>query len=50
MIFSDKNVEEIEKMTVGWNVDGIITISMPYRHLQKIRRVVRNTYRFHRHG
>ena len=36
MIFSDKNVEEIEKMTVGWNVDGIITISMPYRHLQKI--------------
>ena len=23
-------------MTVGWNVDGIITISMPYRHLQKI--------------
>ena len=39
MIFSDKNVEEIEKMTVGWNVDGIITISMPYRHLKK-----RNTY------
>ncbi len=36
MIFSDKNVEEIEKMTVGWNVDGIITISMPYRYLQKI--------------
>lgn len=36
MIFSDKNVEEIEKMTVGWNVDGIITISMPYRHLKKI--------------
>ena len=36
MIFSDKNVEEIEKMTIGWNVDGIITISMPYRHLKKI--------------
>lgn len=36
MIFSDKNVEEIEKMTVGWNVDGIITISMPYWHLKKI--------------
>ena len=36
MIFSDKNVEEIEKMTVGWNVDGIITISMPYRQMKKI--------------
>lgn len=36
MIFSDKNVEEIEKMTIGWNVDGIITISMLYRHLKKI--------------
>lgn len=36
MIFSDKKVEEIEKMTMGWNVDGIITISMPHKHYRKI--------------
>ena len=36
MIFSDKNVEEIEKMTLGWNVDGIITISMPFAYSKKI--------------
>ena len=36
MIFSDKNVEEIEKMTLGWNVDGIISISMPFVYCKKI--------------
>lgn len=36
MIFSDKNVEEIEKMTLGWNVDGIISISMPFTYCKKI--------------
>ena len=36
MIFSDKNVEEIEKMTLGWNVDGIIPISMPFAYCKKI--------------
>ncbi len=36
MIFSDKNVEEIEKMTLGWNVDGIISISMPLVYCKKI--------------
>lgn len=36
MIFSDKNVEEIEKMTLGWNVDGIISISMPMICCKKI--------------
>lgn len=36
MIFSDKNVEEIEKMTLGWNVDGIISISMPLAYCKKI--------------
>ncbi len=36
MIFSDKNVEEIEKMTLGWNVDGIIAISMPFTYCKKI--------------
>ncbi len=36
MIFSDKNVEEIEKMTLGWNVDGIIAISMPFVYCKKI--------------
>ena len=36
MIFSDKNVEEIEKMTLGWNVDGIISISMPFAYCKKI--------------
>lgn len=36
MIFSDKNVEEIEKMTMGWNVDGIIAISMPLQYCRKI--------------
>ena len=36
MIFSDKNVEEIEKMTLGWNVDGTISISMPFAYCKKI--------------
>lgn len=42
MIFSSKDVEEIEKMVMGWNVEGIIAVSMPEmivdsieRHLQK---------------
>ena len=39
MIFSDKDLEEIEKMTLGWNVDGIIAISMPYRYFKKITRL-----------
>lgn len=39
MIFSDKSMEEIEKMIVGWNADGIITISMPYTYCKKILQV-----------
>lgn len=39
MIFSDKDLEEIEKMTLGWNVDGIIAISMLYKNFRKISKL-----------
>jgi len=36
MLFSSKNIPEIMKMTMGWNVDGIISISMPAKYYKQI--------------
>lgn len=38
MLFSSKNIPEIMKMTMGWNVDGIISISMPAKYYKQIGR------------
>jgi len=39
MVFSSKNIDEIMRMTLGWNVDGVISISMPKKYCQKIGEV-----------
>jgi LacI family transcriptional regulator len=36
MLFSSKSIPEIMKMTMGWNVDGIISISMPVKYYKQI--------------
>ncbi len=36
MLFSSKNIPEIMKMTMGWNVDGIISISIPAKYYKQI--------------
>ena len=36
IVFSSKDVTEIMRMALGWNVDGIIAISMPKKYSQKI--------------
>ena len=36
MIRSVSKNADIISLLKNWNVDGIITISMPYRHLKKI--------------
>lgn len=36
MLFSSKNIPEIMKMTMGWNVDGIISISVPAKYYKQI--------------
>lgn len=36
MMFSSKNIQEIMKMTMGWNADGIISISMPKKYYRQI--------------
>jgi len=39
MVFSSKNLDEIMRMTLGWNVDGVISISMPRKYCQKLGEV-----------
>ncbi len=36
MFFSSKDIHEIMRMTLGWNVDGVIAVSMPKKYCQKI--------------
>lgn len=36
IVFSSKDIDEIMRMTLGWNVDGIISISMAKKYFQKI--------------
>ncbi len=38
MLFSSKSIPEIMKMTMGWNVDGMISISMPVKYYKQIRK------------
>lgn len=37
MLYTSENLEDIFKMAVSWNVDGIIAISFTYENYQKIR-------------
>lgn len=39
MLFSSKNVQEIMKMTMGWNAEGIISISMPVKYYKQIQKM-----------
>lgn len=36
IVFSSKDIHEIMRMTLGWNVDGVISISMQKKYCQKI--------------
>lgn len=37
MLYSSKDLQDIMTMVLGWNIDGIITISMPQEYYQKIQ-------------
>lgn len=37
MICSAKDMQEIMRMVLGWNVDGVITVSMPGKYYQQTR-------------
>ncbi|MCP1103007.1 LacI family transcriptional regulator [Aequitasia blattaphilus] len=37
IVFSSKDISEIMRMSLGWNVDGIIAISMAKKYFQKIK-------------
>lgn len=36
IVFSSKDIDEVMRMALGWNVDGIIAISMSKKYSQKI--------------
>lgn len=36
MLFSAKDIQEIMKMTMGWNAEGIISISMPTKYYKQL--------------
>lgn len=40
MVFSSKDIDEIMRMALGWNVDGVISISMPKKYCQKLGELI----------
>ena len=43
MVFSSKDVDEIMRMMLGWNVDGIVAVSVPKKYCQKIEEMTGKT-------
>lgn len=43
MLYSTKDIEKIFQMVMGWNVDGVISISFSKRNCEKIYQLVKKT-------
>lgn len=41
MVYSSKNVEEITKMAMGWNTEGMIAVSMPEKTVDSLEKTTK---------
>ena len=39
MLCSSKNMQEVMRMILGWNVDGVVSISLPPQYYQEIKEI-----------
>lgn len=39
MLCSSKNIQEVMRMILGWNVDGVVSISLPPQYYQEIKKL-----------
>ena len=39
MLCSSKNMQEVMRMILGWNVDGVVSISLPPKYYQEIKEI-----------
>ncbi|MCF2684084.1 LacI family DNA-binding transcriptional regulator [Faecalicatena contorta] len=39
MLCSSKNMQEVMRMILGWNVDGVVSISLPPQYYQEIKKL-----------